>query len=74
MGRPFPRAILRIVNGGGLDGGTGAFFANCGEDVHVVGSLDPLIPKMIGLIVICPDGSRYVARAVPDPLAQQSQN
>src|SRR5262245_29412794 len=26
-----------LVNGGGVDGGNGAFFANCGPDVHVVG-------------------------------------
>jgi hypothetical protein len=61
-----------LVDGGGIDGGTGAFFANYGEDVHVVGSLAPLIPGAIGCIVIKPDGSRSLARAVPDPLAQQS--
>jgi hypothetical protein len=59
-----------LVNGGGIDGGTGAFFANHGEDVHVVGSLAPLVPGHVGCIVIRPDGSRYLARAVPDPLAQ----
>jgi hypothetical protein len=58
-----------LVNGGGIDGGDGAFFANHGEDVHVVGSLDPLVPGHVGCIVIRPDGSRYLARAVPDPLA-----
>jgi hypothetical protein len=30
-----------LVNGGGIDGGDSALFANCGEDVHVVGSLAP---------------------------------
>jgi hypothetical protein len=58
-----------LVNGGGINGGDGAFFAN-GEDVHVVGKLDPLVPGHVGCIVIRPDGSRTLARAVPDPLAQ----
>jgi hypothetical protein len=54
-----------------LDDGAEAlivYFANAGEDVHAVGSLDPLIPGAIGCIVIRPDGGRYLARAVPDPL------
>jgi hypothetical protein len=38
--------------------------------VHAVGSLAPIVDGYIGCIVIKPDGSRYVARAVPDPLAQ----
>jgi hypothetical protein len=59
-----------LVDGGGLDGGKGAYFANAGEYVHAVGSLDPLVPGHIGCIVIRPDGSRHVARAVPDPLAE----
>ncbi len=59
-----------LVNGGGIDGGSGAYFANAGEDVHAVGSLDPLVPGHIGCIVIRPDGSRQLARAVPDPLAE----
>jgi hypothetical protein len=58
-----------IVNGGGFDGGSGTFFANAGDDVHAVGKLDPLVPGHVGCIVIRPDGSRYLARAVPDPLA-----
>jgi hypothetical protein len=37
--------------------------------VHAVGSLAPRVDGYIGCIVIKPDGSRYVARAVPDPLA-----
>ncbi|MGZ5388306.1 MAG: hypothetical protein ACXWGS_12935 [Solirubrobacterales bacterium] len=59
-----------LVDGGGLDGGKGAYFANCGEDVHAVGTLAPIIEGYIGCIVIKPDGRRYVARAVPDPLTQ----
>jgi hypothetical protein len=58
-----------IVNGGGFDGGDGAFLTNHGDDVHAVGTLDPLVPGHVGCIVIRPDGSRYLARAVPDPLA-----
>src|SRR5215213_7601320 len=59
-----------LVNGGGIDGGSGAYFANAGDDVHVVGSLDPTIPGHVGCVVIRSDGSRVLARAVPDPLAQ----
>jgi hypothetical protein len=54
-----------------IDGGNGAYFANHGEDLHAVGSLAPIVDGHIGCIVIRPDGSRYVARAVPDPLAGQ---
>ena len=59
-----------LVNGGGIDGGSGAYFANAGDDLHAVGSLAPIIDGYVGCIVIRPDGSRYVARAVPDPLAE----
>jgi hypothetical protein len=58
-----------LVDGGGIDGGKGAYFANYGEDVHAVGSLAPIIDGCIGCIVIKPDGSRYVAQAMPDPPA-----
>jgi heptaprenylglyceryl phosphate synthase len=37
-----------LVNGGGIDGGDGAYFANHGADVHVVGSLAPLVPGHFG--------------------------
>jgi hypothetical protein len=59
-----------LVNGGGIDGGDGAYFANAGDDLHAVGSLDPLLPGAIGCIVIRPDGNRYLARVVPNPLAE----
>jgi hypothetical protein len=36
-----------------------------------VGSLDPLVPGQVGCIVIRPDGSRYLARVVADPLAER---
>jgi hypothetical protein len=58
-----------LVNGGGLDGGAGTYFANCGDDVHAVGTLDPIVPGHVGCIVIRPDKTRVLARAVPDPLA-----
>jgi hypothetical protein len=58
-----------LVNGGGIDGGNGVYLANYGDDVHAVGSLAPIVDGYIGCIVIRADGSRYVARAVPDPLA-----
>ena len=58
-----------LVNGGGIDGSTGAYFANADEDLHAVGALAPLIPGAIGCIVIRPDGRRLLARAVRDPLA-----
>jgi hypothetical protein len=60
-----------LVNGGGLDGGNGVYFANAGEDLHAVGSLAPILDGWIGCIVIKPDGSCYVAQAMPDPLGQQ---
>jgi hypothetical protein len=39
-----------------------------GDDLHVVGQLAPLVPGFVGCVVIRPDGSRVVARAVRDPL------
>jgi hypothetical protein len=38
-----------LVDGGGIDGGNGAYFANCGDDVHAVGTLAPLIEGYISL-------------------------
>ena len=58
-----------LVNGGGIDGGSGAYFANAGDDLHAFGSFAPLA-ALVGCIVIRPDGSRYVARVVPDTLAE----
>jgi hypothetical protein len=57
------------VNGGGLDGGDGTHFVNYDDDVHATGSLAPILDGYIGCIVIRPDGSRYLARVEPDPLA-----
>jgi hypothetical protein len=59
-----------LVDGGGLDGGQGMYFANAGEDVHGVGSLMPLAP-VVGCIVFKPDGTRLLARVERDPLAVQ---
>jgi len=50
----------------------GVYFANAGEDLHAVGSLAPIVPGHLGVIVFRPDGSRRVAQAVPDPLAGQN--
>ena len=61
-----------LVNGGGIDGGSGAYFANAGADVHVVGSVDPLVEGYVGCIVVKPDGTRVLAQAMPDPLAPPS--
>ena len=58
-----------LVNGGGIDGGNGAYFANAGDDLHAVGSLAPIMGGCLGCIVIRPDASRYVAQVMPDPLA-----
>lgn len=59
-----------LVDGGGVDGGSGTMFVSYGDDVHAIGSLAPLADA-IGCIVIGPDGSRYLAHAVADPLAEQ---
>ena len=64
-------SVALLVNGGGIDGGTGAYFANAGEDLHVVGSVEPLIPGHVGCVVIRPDKTRVLARVEPDPLAGQ---
>jgi hypothetical protein len=66
--------VALLVDGGGLDGGTGAFFACAGDDLHVVGSLAPLAPGVIGCLVIDPDGKRSLAETTPDPLAQGGQH
>jgi hypothetical protein len=59
-----------LINGGGIDGGEGAFFANCGEDVHAIGSLGSFVPGHVGCIVIRPNKTRMLARIALDPLAQ----
>ena len=59
-----------LVNGAGFDGGDGAFFANSGDDLHAVGSLAPIVDGYVGCIVIRPDGSRRLAHAERDPLAE----
>jgi len=62
-----------LVDGGGVDGGDGAYFANAGDDVHAVGSTAPFA-GYLGCIVIRPDKTRILARVVPDPLAQQKSD
>jgi hypothetical protein len=54
-----------------VDGWSGGYFANYGDDLHAYGSLAPILDGFIGCIVIRPDDSRYIARAVPDPLAEK---
>jgi hypothetical protein len=39
-----------------------------------VGTLAPIVDGYIGCIVIRPDGSRVLARVVPDPLAQRKSD
>jgi len=53
------------------DGAPGLVFATAGADLPAVGPTSPLIEGSIGCVVIRPDGSRYLARVMPDPLAQQ---
>ena len=60
-----------VVDGGGFDGGPGIYFANAGDDLHAVGSLAPIVVGYVGCIVISPDGSRRLAHAVRDPMAEQ---
>ena len=55
-----------------VDGWSGGYFANHGDDLHAYGSLDPLVPGHVGCIVIKPDKTRVLARAVPDPLSTGS--
>jgi hypothetical protein len=47
-----------LVDGGGIDGGNGTYFANYVQDLHAVGTLDPIVPGYVGCIVIKPDGGR----------------
>jgi hypothetical protein len=59
-----------LVDGGGIDGGSGMYFANVPNgDVHVVGSLEPLAPA-VGCVVLMPDGTRVLAHVEGDPLAE----
>ena len=59
-----------LVDGGGIDGGRGAYFANAGEDLHAVGSLAPFLP-ILGVVEFKPDGTRRLVGVAPDPVAQQ---
>jgi hypothetical protein len=58
-----------LLDAGGFDGGNGFTLASHGEDVHAIGPTSPQTPGYIGCAVIGPDGSRRLARVVPDPLA-----
>lgn len=59
-----------LVAGGGIDGHNGFTIASHGDDLHVVGPTAPIIPGYVACVVIRPDGSRQLARVMPDPLAQ----
>lgn len=63
-----------VVEGGGFDGGTGYFIANAGNDLHVVGTMAPLIPGKIGLVAIHPDGIRELLRVIEDPIGDEGRN
>jgi hypothetical protein len=39
-----------LVDAGGIDGGNGTYFANNGDDVHAVGTLDPIVEGYVGCI------------------------
>jgi hypothetical protein len=57
-----------MIDGGGIDGYAGFTVASHDDDLHLVGPTAPLIPGYIGCVVVGPDGSRRLARAIPDPL------
>lgn len=61
-----------LVDGGGIDGGTGYMVSNgpIDEDLHVIGPTDPLFPGKIVAVSIHPDGSRKLAKLIPDPLVE----
>jgi hypothetical protein len=61
-------AVALLVDGGGFDGGDGAFFVNEGEDLHVYGSLDPVVPGHVGCLIFDPNGGRTLRQVVPDPI------
>jgi hypothetical protein len=62
--------VSLIVDGGGYDGRNGFTFAIAGDDPHAVAPTAPVIPGCIGCVVLRPDGKRYLAHVVPDPLAR----
>jgi hypothetical protein len=49
---------------------TGAQLSCNGDDLVAIGSLDPLVPGMLGAIAIHDDGTRRLGQVVPDPLAE----
>ena len=69
--RSFRSGVCR--RGGGIDGGSGIYFANAGEDVHAVGSLAPAFPA-VGCIVIIRPGGRQGARPCRRPTRWQGRS
>lgn len=57
-----------VVDGSGFDGGNGYFIADAADDLHVTGTMAPLIPGRIGLVAIHPDGTRELVRVIDDPI------
>lgn len=56
-----------MIDGGGFDGGNGYFIANAGDDLHVMGTMAPMISRAIGLVAIHADGARELVRVIEDP-------
>ncbi len=59
-----------LVDGGGIDGGPGCFIACAKDDLHIVGTSG----ASIGCIRVLPDGTRVLAKAMPDPLAREDDD
>lgn len=63
-----------MVDGGGFDGGNGYYIANAGNDLHVIGTMAPMIPGRIGLVAIHADGTRELLRVIEDPIGGEEGN
>ncbi len=63
-----------LIDGGGIDGGNGFTITSHGDDLAAIGSTAPLFPGYVGCVVIAPDGTRRMARVMPDPAAQQKSD
>ena len=68
---PDDGAEALLLDGGGIDLGDGFTITTDGDDLHAVGTLAPMFPGYVGCVVIGPDGTRRLARVVPDPLSQR---
>ena len=68
--RTTPRRAGVPAARGGFGGESGFTIASYGDDLHVVGPTAPVIDGFYGCVVVKPDGFRYLAHLVPDPLAE----